>query len=574
MGSALKRHGLALGVLTVVTVAMHLPLLRAPGAALLPHADLWMWPMFSLEWGLWGQPGFYPQGVTYGGFAPLTALRALLVAALRSAGAGPDSYWIWAQLAVSFLVGPLLFTAGVYALVTRLVGRGAALVTGFLAAAGLAFPLMTLGGLDIYTHSILFALFALALRGRDENPLAQWSWRRLALSGVALGYSGYVLKSGLLVAPALLLPTPWVAAVAARLRHPLGRHEHGLRSIAIAALLLAAYIGVNGRVLGTVGGRPLIMDGWPNVQIALISLAVIAVRALWRRVTPRELRALAVFTAGAALGFLPEILGSLARTGKATASFGGGGPVGIHQFWRALRELWMGQDHLQFYNGDGRYALAALGLGGAALLLWRLPRRRELWPAVILGAINVFAYFRIAMTSPGASRYLHLLYPLYFLGVALLWQAAWQWRGRKSDHKKRVAVTVFLVTLTVAAQFLMGQRLAWRDHAGSAEAMAKARAAVREAQRQGFTYVWAPSHWEATPLTVLAHGRPTFVQPDEIRSPFVSDDAVVAAPTVGAYFPASYGPPPAALKAYGRHWIVGAATAVPGGAIAEIKPRP
>ena len=567
MGSALKNHSLALGVLAVISMGVHLPLLLAPGAVLLPHADLWMWPVFSLEWGLWSMPGFFPHGYSYGGFAPLTALRTALVLLLRAVDASPESYWIWAQLAVSFLVW------AVYALISRLVGQSAAFITAFLAAVGLPFPLMTLAGLDTFSTSILFSFAALAIRGREENPLTHWSWRKLALLGVATGYAGYVLKSGLLVAPALLMPLPWLALTFERLKSPRDRYEHGLRSIALAALLLAAYIGWHGRQMGTIGGKAVLMDGWPNVQIALISVLVIAARALWKKVSPRELRAVGAFLGGATVGFMPNIIGGLAIN-RDTATLGGGGAVGLTHLLRALRELWMGQDHLQFYAGDSRYAFMALGLGAAAALLWHLPRRREFWPAALLGAINLLAYFRIAMTSPGASRYLHLLYPLYFLGVALLWQKARALKGPRGERKKRAATVALLALLTVSAQFLLSQRQSWRDHAGSAKLIGEARAAVGEARRRGFTYVWAPSHWEATPLTIIAQGNPTFVQPDDIRSPFVTNEEVLtgvdAGRTVGAYFPESYGPAPQELKAYGRKWIVGSAAAVAGGTVAAL----
>lgn len=536
-------------LLVSATILFHTPFLHE-SSIYLYSADRQIYSLFAHQWAFipWQnqERHLFPFKLSYGGLGPFTIIRIAILWITR----GWSDTWIWesSHVFVSAIVTPIAVTLSTFFFTYRIHGLWAALTCGLIAAAGFPFP-ESLYGLDTFGWFYCAMFLVLGIRGKIKNPFETFSNLQLFLIALLLGYSTYVMRASAMLIPIFFLPSTWVKAVYLRCRNSKNRFDRFVLLVIGILLALSLYTTIFGREWGTIFGKRIVVDAFPNVRFAILLFGLWSGIHLRAEIFKLRLSQLAVLVSGFFLGFFPEIYAVLTHQSHLfQAGTTGNDDVNWHKVFGALEELLRGRlDERDFQSVA--WWIPALWIPVSIGLLIRNENLQEMaiLPSLGLFFVNLYFFFRVKNSEAAASRYLIAVFPLFIYGL-----------GHSLKAVPR-ALAIFIVSAIcfcfVGNHAIVRSRQLQESH----KFLDRQQLVIELSRKYGFHYVYADNHWEGVPSTVLARGNPLFVQALELRVPWVSDQEILSDQRgIGIFFPGlvKQDEVPRIWNAYGKMWDV------------------
>lgn len=368
-------------------------------------------------------PAFYHR-IWYGGNT-FGWLRALFTSLFSFQIAGFDSYQS-PHLFFTFIINPLLMVGASYFLAAQYFGRSTALILAFVLSFGLD-QWTQRAGFDLHVAYYVLGCILLGIRARyKENPFLEASFCALFLLGVLNGLGIYTFRSFLLYSIVFWVPFYFLLKEFQSFLKPQSKLDKALIVLFGIYLFLFFYLETYTDQVGMIFGRKIKIHAAPNLDVAGAIFVFYLLKKNFKNLIKAQFywKRVALFTGGFVLGFLPELIQAL-RLGKAPES-GLWAKNGFQDFFalfsvipRAMSDL------ISLHTSEDilRHSSLILLYGSFLffiLYLFIYKKEKKWTPFILLLVLAIIAFCRVKPFSPGASRYLFPLFPVFILSIGSL----------------------------------------------------------------------------------------------------------------------------------------------------------
>lgn len=357
-----------------------------------------------------------------------------------------------AHLTFTYLLTPLLVTFATHYLLSRLFRFLPTLFLSLVTAVGYNHFLLRYG-FDWHVGSYLFACLFFAWKTKHPNPFFKSTVRELLFFSVISGLAVYNGRNTLLCVFLFWLPleetvtwvkNQWNQGIQ-------NRFEKFAFYTVIFLVGLFFYLEIFGSNLGTVSGKHVKLQSQPNLHFAFILIALVLIKRNLVFLVKNDwiLKRFALAGLGFAAGFSPEIIHSI-KEGHVPESgtWGSNDFDGFFKLFgqlpRAFSELIVGQDSQIFKQPS-----LLLAIFGISALFLGSRKDARLRPLAIYLVMCFYSFCRVWTFTPGAVRYLFMVFPAVIAGSAFFTQLI-------LDKNKKIltALVSFLLLGQVAFQLM------------------------------------------------------------------------------------------------------------------------
>lgn len=478
-----------LSLLASVTVIVNLPLLKNAPALL--DADNYVYPLATERLLRFHEWAFFPFSQTYGGMS-YSWLRALWVKIITLMAG--ESVYVAAHMSFSIILSPILISLSSYFLLRTYCSKTSAFFVGLITAVGFQYWL-NMSGMDVYLFLPILGAIFLILRHRYSNPFVEMPSKKLFIMGLFCGFSFYTFQPTLLFIASFFIPWEILEEDVKDLWKAKTPIERLLKTGILVFVALFVAVAIFGEQWG-----PVKLKAGPNLKLAVLLFGIFSASRHWKKLTTTHLRRALILASGALIGFTPEINFWIQSHGVPPVWHRDASFPPYSALIPRYQELILGRaDSVPYQSILNLFPLVFFTLGLVALVRGLRDDKRLVAPVAVV-VFNVAAFFSIAMTAVGATKYLMAVYPTLILGGGVLFD---QWSQRKLQ-----AMAIGLVLLTCADQVV--QRRLWGLSTEAEYRLAVMKSIAKTASSMGVHYVWTDDYWQSLQYSFLTRQSPIF----------------------------------------------------------------
>lgn len=465
-------------------------------------------------------PPFF-HTVWYGGnaFSWFRALWTALYSLFPISVYGHSAYQS-GHLTFTYLVTPLFVTFATYYLLSHLFRLLPALLMSLVAAVGINHFLIRYG-FDWHVGSYIFACLFFAWKTKYPNAFFKSSTRELLFFAFLSGLAIYNGRNTLICVFLFWLP---LEETYAWLKN---QWKQGLQNrfekisfySAVFLIGLFFYLEIFGSNLGTIYGKPLKLQSQPNAQYAFILIVIILLRRNLNFLVNNTLilKRFGLATFAFLVGFLPEIIYSF-KEGHIpdSGTWGSNDFEGFFKLFgylpRAFSELIAGQD-LQLL----RQPSVLLAVFGIVAIFWgALIKDARLRPIAIYLVICFYSFCRVWTFTPGAVRYLFMIFPAIIAGSAFFTQII-------LDKNKKFLTAILAFLLIGQVTFQIKQRIEMTQNPKISENLDFMRQVNAVFTRENLDTILTNDYDEGNTYSFAADKKLAYLNPGRVHPLYVAE---------------------------------------------------